>query len=225
MKTVFEMSDIKPHTQNHLAKVYAVLGTGVVTALFSGLLMAKGFLPVFIPFAVFILTTIAEIVLFFAHSTKFGHIYLKPGTFFGYAIAFGSSIGFTFLMVDDVEDQKLLGQVTMSAFIYSLSIFAAFSIFAMLTVRRTQIFLYSIISCLVLSLISIFVWNTTAAGIIGLIVGILYVIIDTQIIINKTENGIYDTFTDAKQLLIDLFKIFIEIMKLLMSDKKKKNKD
>jgi len=225
MKTVFQMGDIKPHTQNHLAKVYATLGVGVVTALFSGLMMAKGFLPVFLPIALLLITTIAEIVLFFAHNTKFGNTYLKPGTFFGYAIAFGSSIGYIFLLADDVEDQKLLGQVTMSAFIYSLSIFATFSIFSMLTVRRTQIFLYSVISCLVLSLISIFVWNTTAAGILGLLVGILYVVIDTQIIIHKTENGIYDTFTDAKQLLIDLFKIFIEIMKLLMSEKKKKNKD
>jgi FtsH-binding integral membrane protein len=113
----------------------------------------------------------------------------------------------------------------LSAFIYAFSIFAVFSVFAMITVRRTQIFVYSAISCLALSLINIFVWNLAVSSIIGLVIGILYVILDTQIIVQKTELGVYDTFTDAKQLLIDLFKIFIEIFKLLASEKKKKNKD
>lgn len=53
----------------------------------------------------------------------------------------------------------------------------------------------------------------------------LYVIIDTQLMIHKAENGVFDVYTDAKQLLLDLFKIFIEIFKLLaQNDKKKKNK-
>jgi hypothetical protein len=49
------------------------------------------------------------------------------------------------------------------------------------------------------------------------------VVIDTQIIIHKTENGIFDVFTDAKQLLLDLFKIFIEILKWLAKQQKKKD--
>jgi hypothetical protein len=53
---------------------------------------------------------------------------------------------------------------------------------------------------------------------------VLYVIIDTQIIIKKTECGIFDVFTDAKELIFDIFKIFIEIVKILLQEKKK-NKD
>jgi hypothetical protein len=39
--------------------------------------------------------------------------------------------------------------------------------------------------------------------------------------IHRAENGIFDVYIDAKQLLIDLFKIFIEIVKILAKDKKK----
>ncbi len=59
-------------------------------------------------------------------------------------------------------------------------------------------------------------------AVIGLIIGCLYVIVDTQIIIHKTENGIFDVFTDAKELFVDLIKIFIEILKLVSKDNKKK---
>jgi FtsH-binding integral membrane protein len=55
-----------------------------------------------------------------------------------------------------------------------------------------------------------------------LIIGVFYVVIDTQMIIHRTENGIYDVFSDAKHLLLDLFKIFIEIIKLLSKEEKKK---
>lgn len=40
-------------------------------------------------------------------------------------------------------------------------------------------------------------------------------------IIHRTESGIYDVFSDAKMLFLDLVKIFIEILKILSSKKKK----
>jgi hypothetical protein len=43
------------------------------------------------------------------------------------------------------------------------------------------------------------------------------------LIIYKTENGRFEVYSDAKHLLIDLFKIFIEIVKLLGKDKKAKD--
>ncbi len=83
--------------------------------------------------------------------------------------------------------------------------------------------MWSMISILVLAIINIFVFSIVLDAVIGLAIGVLYVILDTQIIIHKTEAGIFDVFTDAKELFVDLVKIFIEIMKLLMKDKKKKD--
>ena len=57
---------------------------------------------------------------------------------------------------------------------------------------------------------------------IGVVIGCLYVIIDTQTIIHKTENGIFDVYRDAKMLFVDFVKIFIHILKILSENKKEK---
>ena len=90
------------------------------------------------------------------------------------------------------------------------------------------IFFGSVIASLSLSLISFFfVSSIFVESLIGLAVGILYVVIDTQMIIYNTENGNYDTFGDAKELFIDFMKILFEIIKLIASSQKedKKKKD
>lgn len=83
------------------------------------------------------------------------------------------------------------------------------------------IFFGSIIATLVLAVINIFVFSVFVEAVIGLFIGVLYVIVDTQMIIHRTESGIYDVFSDAKLLFLDLVKIFIEILKILSSKKKK----
>lgn len=113
----------------------------------------------------------------------------------------------------------------MTAFIYTATIFISMTLFALLTVRRTQIFLGCVISSLVLSIISIFIINTTLAAFVGLIVGILYLIVDTQLMINKAENGIIEPFEDARHIYYDLLKIFIRIVVLLLQEKKEKRKN
>ena len=83
------------------------------------------------------------------------------------------------------------------------------------------IFFGSIIATLVLAVINIFVFSVFVEAVIGLFIGVLYVIVDTQMIIHRTESGIYDVFSDAKLLFLDLVRIFIEILKILSSKKKK----
>ena len=81
------------------------------------------------------------------------------------------------------------------------------------------------IAILVLSIISIFVFSLIVEAYIGLVIGVLYVIFDTQIIIHRTEQGIFDPFTDAKHLFLDLIKIFIKIVQILNANKKEKKKN
>ena len=96
------------------------------------------------------------------------------------------------------------------------------TIFAFLTVRRSQIYLGCIISALILSLISIFTINPDLYAFIGVLIGTLYLIVDTQLMINKAENGIIEPFEDARQIYYDLFNIFIKIVSLLSKDGKGK---
>jgi len=122
-----------------------------------------------------------------------------------------------------------LAQIFVTAFAYASAIFVLFSLFAVLTVRRAYIFGGVLITALVLSLFSLFFLSGEGvlASIIGLITGISYVICDTQVIIHKAENGVYDIFTDSKELFVDFIKIFIEIINILvkLSEKKNKKKD
>ena len=128
-----------------------------------------------------------------------------------------------FTLVTQSEVKELKGLI-MSASAITLSIFACTSIFAFLTVRRVMIYLGAIISAVILSIVGIFLFNGPFEALIGLVVGILYVIIDTQLMIFKFENGICEPYEDARHLFYDLVKILFEIMKLLAKSKEKKDK-
>lgn len=91
-----------------------------------------------------------------------------------------------------------------------------------------MIFAGSFIASLVLSIFTLFISpNTFFAAVIGLVVSVLYVIVDTQIIIQKTEYGRFETFRDAKELFVDFIKIMIEVLNLLskLSGEQKKKKE
>jgi hypothetical protein len=77
----------------------------------------------------------------------------------------------------------------------------------------------------VLFIISLFTYRGSFfEGIIGLAMGILYIIIDTQVMIARSHHR-KDVFTDAKELFLDLAKIFFEIVKLLSREEKKDKKN
>ena len=114
-------------------------------------------------------------------------------------------------------------QLILSASIYSFAIFACFSVFAIITNKRTAIFAGAVVSSLVLGLVSLFLFRGSfVEAFVGLVLGILYVVIDTQIMIARSLVR-KDVFTDAKILFVDFVKIFIEILKLLNKEEKKKN--
>lgn len=61
---------------------------------------------------------------------------------------------------------------------------------------------------------------------VGLFTTCLYIIYDTQVIIDQAENGIKDVPTHTMILFIDLFDLFIKILQILikLSDDNKKKK-
>ena len=77
--------------------MYATLGSGVIVSLISGMLVDNRLLPIVLLFPLFVAAFIAEIVIFFSRTSKLSNTYLKPGTFFAYAICFGGVIGALFL--------------------------------------------------------------------------------------------------------------------------------
>ncbi len=86
--------------------MYATLGSGIIVSLISGMLVDNRLLPAIVLFPLFVATVIAEIVIMFSRTSKFSNTYLKPGTFFAFAICIGGSIGALFL-VSGRSDRKL----------------------------------------------------------------------------------------------------------------------
>jgi len=85
-----------------------------------------------------------------------------------------------------------------------------------------MIFIASGASCLFLGVLGFLFMKTSMEAILGIIIGCLYVIVDTQIIIFKTQSGLFEPLIDATNLFTDLIKIFIEIIKHLSKNEEKK---
>ena len=101
-------------------------------------------------------------------------------------------------------------------------IFFSFSAFSLLTSNRTFIYFGVSIALFILSIIHIFVWNGKMEVIIGIIIAVGYIIVDTHHIIFKC-NSYYDNdcLMDAKMLFVDFANIFIKILVYLMKEKEK----
>ena len=77
----------------------------------------------------------------------------------------------------------------------------------------------------------LFGWNTYNLTylLFGLLIGCLYIIYDTQMIVERAERGDKDEISHAMILFVDLFELFIRILQILIELQKnedgKKKKD
>ena len=93
----------------------------------------------------------------------------------------------------------------------------------MITRNRPLIFfLASVLVVLVYLINAIFFGAFMIESFVGVVIGNLYVIIDTQIMIARAESGTFDVWSDAKELFIDLFKLFYNICRILLNNSEKK---
>lgn len=201
--------------------MYASIGSGIFMSLITYLICQKVDISP-IPFIASLFITIPiEIALICMDRNSSAYKKLNALTFYLYAFGIGGSIG---ILRTDMNPKELLlfHQICMSAFIMTTALFGTFSIFSIATSKRLGIYFGASILCLVIGIINIFIWNVMLEAMIGVVIGCLYVIIDTQTIIHKTENGIFDVYRDAKMLFVDFVKIFIHILKILSENKKEK---
>ena len=121
-----------------------------------------------------------------------------------------------------------------SALMHTAVIFVSFSLASLMTRRRSMLFLGGILSSVLMGVMvgMLFSWlygfqlmSYMAYNVLMVIVFSLYVIYDTQLIVEKAHLGDYDYNLHALELFIDLIRIFIHILRILMdkSEKKKNN--
>ena len=221
---LFDFSDLSQPTQHHLRRVYSFLSTGIVIAILCFILAQ--FFPSLSGFFILLgsLSLIAEIVLICMNRNSTWGRRFNYMSLYGYASSVGGTLGGTIAGMD-TESRIRNYRYCMSALVSALIIFVMFSIFSTLSSNRIQIYGFVTISSIVLSIFSLFFFGPSAM--LGVILGILYVISDTQNIIYRSKIAACDAVRDAKMLFVDLVKIFYHIYEYLQKkeEEKKKKKD
>lgn len=223
-QSIFNMNDISKSTQEHVTKVYTILAQGCLFSFATFYAASLGYIPASLAYFALIASLILEIYSIFTRHTKTTKEIISPISFYLTAFSMGGTIGSSLVLMSS-GDALLLKNILINSFIYASALFASVSIFAFLTVNRRMIYAGCVSTALILSLLSIFFFRGDFRAIIGIIIGLLYLVVDTQKMVHKAENGMYEPYHDARELFVDLVKITIEISKLLMSQEKEKKKN
>jgi FtsH-binding integral membrane protein len=223
LKSVFTLSDISEKTQAHLTKVYTmILACSFVCALgmyVNATLILSGFFMT-------ILSIILSVYLMVqvnnrSHPEQTRMLYLA-------ALAFqlGYLVGPAIHHIADVNPGLLI-----QASLYTGMAFTSFSAISLFSKRRSMLFLggiiMTVIQCMMLYRLVSWISGYGSFGftyiLCGLLVACLYIIYDTQVIIERAERGDKDVPTHTMMLFIDLFDLFIKIVRILQ--KLQDNKD
>ena len=124
--------------------------------------------------------------------------------------------------------QQLIGMylavrpdILMNAIGYTACMFGSFTAMSLLSKRRSFLFLGGIIStmvsCLFWMAIIRFIFGYAIVGgfiysMIGVVLASLYVIFDTQLVVERLSRGDYDTPKHALLLFVDLVQLFIKVL-------------
>ena len=209
-------------TQQHLTRVYATLAGGILTSI--SFFILNQFIQ--IPVAIYVILMFASLVfdLYNCCCSRNKNEKLRYVSYVFYAIGLGGGFGAaTYSMT--LAQRESYYQMCLSALLMTGLTFFSFSIFAILTQKRLAIYIGSMVLSLILAIISLFVFNVMAEIVIGIMIAVSYVIFDTQTMIHRAENGVYDTLYDAYMLFVDFAKLFIKFLELMQKKEKEKEKE
>ena len=225
---LFEFSEITPRVKEHLNQVYGTLSIGCLfaaaTCMYTPVALAENFLFL-------IVSIIATIGLLIAMHQKKGN--QDHGTKFVCFLAITAIDGALLKPLMNVA-ASIDPAIIVNALVYTGIIFGSFTLTSLMTKRRSMLFLGGFLSSLLLGLsfgmlISFFtgisMMSYLAYNVLTLVIFSLYVIYDTQLIVEKAHLGDFDYNIHALELFIDLVRIFVRIVRILiiLSDKKKKD--
>jgi len=222
IQTVADFSDLTRPMKNHITNVYITLaGTFLCCAAgaYAHLLWHLG------GFLTFIGQIVALIALTSTPHRK-ETLFMRLGLLAGFGFLTGCSMGPLInyaLFVDP--------RIVVTAFLGTLCIFVCFSAVAVLSKSRSWLFLGGFLSSAIslmvlLSFVNIFFRSETIMlfqlyG--GLLVFSGYVIVDTQMMIERSRNS-DDFIADTVQLFVDFVAIFVRVL-IILTRNKQNDKD
>jgi len=123
-------------------------------------------------------------------------------------------------------------QIVMTAFLLTTMIFVCFTLSALLTQKRTYLYLGGMLSAgtsiiFLLGLMNLFGRSELIFNInlyFGLALACGYILYDTQLIVERANNGDMNYVKHALLLFIDMVDLFVRILIILLKNSQKKDK-
>jgi FtsH-binding integral membrane protein len=123
-------------------------------------------------------------------------------------------------------------QIVMTAFLLTTIIFVCFTLSALLTQKRTYLYLGGLLGTgtsimFVLSIMNLFgrsqlIFNVNLY--LGLLIACGYILYDTQLIVERAVRGDMNYVKHALLLFIDMVDLFVRILIILLKNSQNKNK-
>jgi FtsH-binding integral membrane protein len=224
LQTLFDFSNLQPRVQNHLKNVYSCLLIATLCATLGVFLSMHGWLN-YPRLAIFgsIITTIWLFTIDFNARTQMKCFALMSATALFTGIYLSPLINLA-IAVDP--------QIVMTAFLLTTTIFVCFTLSALLTQKRTYLYLGGLLGTgtsvmLLLSLMNIFgrsqlIFNVNLY--LGLLIACGYILYDTQLIVERAVRGDMNYVKHALTLFIDMVDLFVRILIILLKNSQNKNK-
>jgi FtsH-binding integral membrane protein len=224
LRTLFDFSTLQPRVQTHLKNVYTCLLVATLCATIGVYLAMTGWLN-YPRLAVFasIITTIWLFTLDLNARTQMKCFGLMSATALFTGIYLSPLINLA-IVVDP--------QIVMTAFLLTTIIFVCFTLSALLTQRRTYLYLGGLLGTgtsimLLLSLMNLFgrsqlIFNANLY--LGLFIACGYILYDTQLIVERAIQGDMNYVKHALFLFIDMVDLFVRILIILLKNSQNKSK-
>lgn len=224
INTILNTNNINNKVQNHLKKVYTNLLLISIAAIFGVQLYLYTHLPHFIALI------FSFFCLYKAKVRNNNYNDINHNTKILYSMGFG--VGQGLLIGNLIElvlfvDESILYQGIITTGI----VFGSFTLAALLSERRSYLYLSGILISSVsflfyASLFNIFFQSVMIVNMnlyFGLLIFAGYIIFDTQMIIEKADNGDNDFVSHSLDLFVDLIGIFVRILIILLKHQKRQD--
>lgn len=222
LNSALKFTDISPYVQSHLEKVYLTLALMLLTSAVGVSFAQNLSLGTWVP-AIGFMACMLFLLNMNAHSSNLNQRY---GLLAGCALFQGAALAPLVKIVLATHPGILV-----TAFVGTSVVFACFSAAALLSRRRSWLYLGGALSSAmsVLMLLRLgsyflggraFVFQAELYG--GLLLFIGYVMLDTQVIVEKAESGDTDHIKHALDLFVDFAAIFVRILVIMLQNAEKR---
>jgi FtsH-binding integral membrane protein len=224
LNTLLDFSNLQPRVQTHLKNVYTCLLITTLCATVGVYLSMAGWLNYpRLALVGSIITTIWLFTLDLNARTQVKCFGLMSAT----ALFTGIYLSPLINLAIDVDPQ-----IVMTAFLLTTTIFVCFTLSALLTQKRTYLYLGGLLGTgtsimLLLSLMNLFgrsqlIFNVNLY--LGLLIACGYILYDTQLIVERAVQGDMNYVKHALFLFIDMVDLFVRILIILLKNSQNKNK-